>query len=83
KEQVEPMLATLKAQAEVLGTVETLIADSGFCSEKNVNACAAGDLLLQDAGGELFARGGVGCGEDFCVGEVERQEEWGAEEGRQ
>jgi len=25
------MLATLKAQAEVLGPVESLIADSGFC----------------------------------------------------
>jgi transposase len=30
KEQVEPMLATLKAQVDVLGTVECLIADSGY-----------------------------------------------------
>ena len=41
KEQVEPMLATLKAQAGVLGTVECLIADSGYCSEKNIKACEA------------------------------------------
>jgi transposase len=30
KEQVEPMLATLKAQAEVLGPVDSLIADTGY-----------------------------------------------------
>ena len=44
KEQVEPMLATLKAQAEVLGPVESLIADSGFCSEKNITACEAAGI---------------------------------------
>ncbi len=44
KEQVEPMLATLKAQAEVLGPVESLIADSGFCSEKNIKACEAASI---------------------------------------
>ena len=44
KEQVEPMLATLKAQAEVLGPVESLIADSGFCSEKNITACKAAGI---------------------------------------
>ena len=44
KEQVEPMLATLKAQAEVLGAVDCLIADSGYCSEKNIKACEAGDI---------------------------------------
>jgi transposase len=44
KEQVEPMLATLKAQAEVLGAVECLIADSGYCSEKNIKACEAAGI---------------------------------------
>ena len=39
KEQVAPMLATLKAQAAVLGSVERLIADSGYSSEKNIKAC--------------------------------------------
>ncbi len=41
KEQVAPMLATLKVQAAVLGSVERLIADSGFSSEKNIKACEA------------------------------------------
>jgi transposase len=44
KEQVEPMLARLKAQAEVLGAVAYLIADTGFCSQKNIEACAAADI---------------------------------------
>jgi transposase len=44
KEQVEPMLATLKAQAEVLGPVESLIADRGLCSEKNITACEAAGI---------------------------------------
>jgi transposase len=38
KEQVEPMLATLKAQSTV-GTVERVVADTGFCSGKNITAC--------------------------------------------
>ena len=41
KEQVAPMLETLKVQAAVLGTVERLIADTGFSSEKNIKACEA------------------------------------------
>jgi len=44
KQQVEPMLATLKAQAVVLGAVECLIADSGYCSEKNIKACEAAGI---------------------------------------
>jgi hypothetical protein len=44
KERVEPMLATLKAQAKVLGPVESLIADSGYCSEKNITACEAASI---------------------------------------
>ena len=41
KEQVEPMLAILKAQAKTLGIVDCLIADTGFSSEKNIKACEA------------------------------------------
>jgi transposase len=44
KEQVEPMLATLNAQAGVLGAAEYLIADSGYCSEKNIKACEAAGI---------------------------------------
>jgi transposase len=44
KEQVEPMLARLQAQAGALGGIECLIADSGFCSQKNVEACEAADI---------------------------------------
>jgi hypothetical protein len=35
------MLATLKAPAEMLGPVESLLADSGYCREKNIPACEA------------------------------------------
>jgi transposase len=45
KEQVEPMLALLEAQSEVLGTVERIIADTGFCSEKNILACEQAQLV--------------------------------------
>ena len=41
KEQVLPMLETLQTQAAVLGPIEALIADTGYCSEKNVEACEA------------------------------------------
>jgi len=39
KEQVEPMLSTLKAQSDRLGVVQSLIADTGYSSEKNILAC--------------------------------------------
>ena len=39
KQQVTPMIKTLQDQAERLGGVTTLIADTGFCSESNVIAC--------------------------------------------
>ncbi len=41
KEQVVPILETLQAQAVTAGQVEVLIADTGYCSEKNVEACEA------------------------------------------
>ena len=39
KQQVQPMLAVLQEQAARLGAAATLIADTGYCSEKNVVAC--------------------------------------------
>jgi hypothetical protein len=39
KQQVQPMLKVLQAQAPKLGDVQTLIADTGYCSQKNVVAC--------------------------------------------
>jgi len=39
KQQIQPMLQVLQKQAPQLGEVHTLIADSGYCSESNVNAC--------------------------------------------
>ena len=39
KQQVAPMIKTLQDQAPLLGAVTTLIADTGYCSERNVNAC--------------------------------------------
>lgn len=40
KQQVIPMIKTLQDQAARLGSVTTLIADTGFGSEGNVNACS-------------------------------------------
>ena len=37
-------LTTLAAQSETLGAVVCLIADTGFCSEKNVQACEAAKI---------------------------------------
>lgn len=39
KEQVVPMLSLMKAQSGVLGMPTCLLADTGFCSEKNIAAC--------------------------------------------
>ncbi len=44
KEQVEPMLKTLQAQAQQLGDVKTMIADTGYCSEKNILACEKANI---------------------------------------
>jgi hypothetical protein len=40
KQQLEPMLARLDALPEALGDVETLLADAGYFSQANVEACA-------------------------------------------
>lgn len=39
KQQIEPMLSILQEQASKLGKVQTLIADTGYCSENNIKAC--------------------------------------------
>lgn len=44
KEQVAPMLQVLGAQSAALGRPEQLIADTGFCSEKNIAACEAAQV---------------------------------------
>jgi transposase len=40
KEQVVPMLALIKAQSALVGMPTCLLADTGYCSEKNIVACA-------------------------------------------
>src|SRR5215208_3754226 len=44
KQQVEPMLGKLAALPPALGEAETLLADNGYCSEANVQACVAADI---------------------------------------
>ena len=39
KQQIKPMLGTLAEQEDKIGAVQTLIADTGYCSEKNILAC--------------------------------------------
>jgi transposase len=41
KQQLQPMLGALAALPGELGNAETLLADTGYFSEANVNACAA------------------------------------------
>jgi transposase len=44
KQQVEPMLGKLGALPEELGEVETLLADTGYFSEANVQACVVAEV---------------------------------------
>ena len=44
KEQITPMLETLASQPQTLAVVEHLIADTGFYSEKNIQACAGAKI---------------------------------------
>jgi len=39
KREVEPTLKAIEALPEVLGPVQSLIADNGYCSQTNVQAC--------------------------------------------
>jgi hypothetical protein len=44
KQQVQPMLGQLAVLPRELGKAETLLADTGYFSETNVNACAAAGI---------------------------------------
>jgi transposase len=44
KQQVVPMLETLDALPDELGEIETLLADTGYFSEANVQACVAAEI---------------------------------------
>lgn len=44
KQQLEPMLEKLNTLPEALGQVENLLADSGYCSEANVESCEAAGI---------------------------------------
>jgi len=44
KQQLEPMLDKIAALPEELGKAEALLADNGYFSEGNVNACAAAGI---------------------------------------
>jgi transposase len=44
KRQIEPALNRIAALPKALGQAETLLADSGYFSQTNVNACAAQDI---------------------------------------
>jgi transposase len=44
KQQIEPMLGKLGALPEALGKAETLLADTGYFSEANVQACRAAEV---------------------------------------
>src|SRR6266481_82096 len=44
KQQLEPMLGKIGALPDQLGEAETLLADSGYFSEANVEACAAAGI---------------------------------------
>jgi IS5 family transposase len=45
KQQVQPILDALQAQAAKLGAATTLIADTGYCSENNVKVCEEAKLV--------------------------------------
>jgi transposase len=44
KQQIEPMLKKLDTLPDELGNISTLVADTGFYSEANVNACAENEI---------------------------------------
>ena len=44
KEQIEPMVTILQAHPEGLNQPETLLADTGYFSQKNVTACVAAKM---------------------------------------
>jgi len=58
KQQVVPMLEQLQALPPDLGRVKRLLADSGYASEDNVNACAQANIqpLIALAAKPIMAR---------------------------
>jgi Transposase DDE domain len=44
KQQIEPMLERLEALPEALGKPETMLVDTGYFSEANVELCAAAQI---------------------------------------
>ena len=44
KQQVAPMIKALQAQAPLLGPAAALIADTGYCSKKNVAVCVEAQI---------------------------------------
>ena len=59
KQQVVPMLEQLQALPEDLGRVKRLLADSGYASEDNVNACAQAKIQPLIALGRETHHGGL------------------------
>jgi hypothetical protein len=57
KQQVAPMLAKLDKLPDELGAVETLLADTGYFSAANVQACVAAEidpLIAMGKAGQRF-----------------------------
>ena len=59
KQQVVPMLEQLRALPQDLGRVKRLLADSGYASEDNVNACAQAKIEPLIALGRESHHGGL------------------------
>lgn len=45
-QQVQSLLNVLQAQAPQLWEISTLIADTGYCSDNNVNVCEGAKVVL-------------------------------------
>ena len=44
KREVQPTIEALQALPEVLGPVQSLIVDNGYCSQANAQACSDADI---------------------------------------
>ena len=55
KQQLQPMLNKLTALPEALGKAKTLLADTGYFSQANVEACAASGVDPADRHGPAVA----------------------------
>jgi transposase/IS5 family transposase len=52
KQQIEPMIEQLDALPEALGTIEALVADTGYASAHNVGCCEAAEITPYIATGK-------------------------------